>query len=85
MESRERVSTMVFRLRSEKKNFVLQDDVHGHEIMEVTVGIGGNEFGEGSEGVDGHDGHDVLEHRFQPQRREGVGVENRYFGSITIH
>ena len=40
---------------------VLKHDVHGGEVVEVAVGMGGLELGKSGEGVDGHGGHDGLQ------------------------
>ena len=66
MVSSDRVSTIVF----------LQDDIYGGEVVEITVGIIGCQFCIGAINIYRHDRHDVLENLLQPQRREGIGVDD---------
>lgn len=61
-----------------KERPVLEYDVHGSEVMDITLGVVGHQFGKGTEGIDGHDGHDVLQHHFQPDGRKCIGVDDGY-------
>ena len=64
---------------------VLHDDVHGHEIVEVTLGRGSLELAERAEGIDGHDGHDVLQHLLEAEGCKGVAVDDGDAGATFAH
>ena len=56
--------------------------MHRDEEMEVLFGVVGLEFCERAKCVDGHNRHYRLEHLFQPQSRQGIGIDDCNLRSI---
>ena len=64
---------------------MLEVDLCRHEVVCIHVGRIVHQLAEGMEHTDGGHRNDFFQERFEPHAREGVGVDDGYFGIFIVH
>ena len=64
---------------------MLEVDLCRHEVMRIHVGRIVHQLAKGMEHTDGGHRNDFFQERFEPHAREGVGVDDGYFGMMFMH